>query len=148
MMAEGFATIDVAEVNFYSRQRHRSNGISQGNASVGIGTRVNQNALLLSQSSVDSVNERTFVVGLEGCDLNLKRSGFQLQGTVDIDQRLYTVDTRFSFAQKIQVWAMQYQNIQHKMLSKDLTACYILFTVIPAAPAVMPLQQLTGLAQR
>ncbi len=101
MMAKRFPSIDIAQVDFNRGDGHCGDRISKGDAGVGIGSGVDQDALMMIKGSVDSINQGSFVVGLEESNFDLKGLGFRLQGTINVIQRRCAIDTGFALAEEI-----------------------------------------------
>ena len=105
-MAEGFAGVDVGEVNFDRGQGNRSECVAQGVAVVGEGAGVDEDATGPLTRLVDGVNQLAFVVGLQETQLDaLFLSGF-LQALVNVVQGVMTVDIRLTFAEQVEVRAV------------------------------------------
>lgn len=83
MMAERLAAIDIAEMNLYSGNVYGSDRVSNGHAGVRVGTRINQDALMLPPRSLNSVNESTFVIGLKSRERHLQLFCFLMQHLID-----------------------------------------------------------------
>jgi len=55
-MAKGFSLMNIAQMNFYGRNGYCGHGVTNGYASVGIGTWINQNALVEIQTALNLVH--------------------------------------------------------------------------------------------
>lgn len=64
MVTEGFATMDIAEVNLDGGKVYSGDRISKGNTRMSIGSRIDQDALSLPHCIVDGVHQNAFVVRL------------------------------------------------------------------------------------
>jgi hypothetical protein len=73
MLAEGFAAVDVAEVDFDGGEGDGGDRVSDGDAGVGVGSWVDEDALVLSHGSLNRIDERAFMI-------RLKRSHLDSQG--------------------------------------------------------------------
>ena len=98
-------------MHLYCRQPHRLQRVQQGNAGVGIRGRIDNNAVKFPVSPLDSVYQRTLVVGLKNLAFNLQLSAeapdVLLQGGVG----LLPIDIRLTDAQHVQVGAVQKQQL-------------------------------------
>lgn len=56
MLPEGFSRVDVADVNFDSRQINRGYSVSKRHARVGVGPRIDQNAAVRTQRRLHKIN--------------------------------------------------------------------------------------------
>lgn len=70
-MTEFFARVNIRYMYFYGWSRHRPQGIVQGDAGVGIGASVEDNAVSLEATGVNAVDEVAFVVTLEIIQLHV-----------------------------------------------------------------------------
>ena len=64
MMAESFATMNIAEVNFYRRNGHSGDRVTNGDAGVGIGSWINQQAIKNIKGALNLINQDAFMVRL------------------------------------------------------------------------------------
>ena len=65
VVAKGFAPMDIAEMNLYGRQAYGCDRVSDRHAGVGVGPRVDQNAVLLAKGSLKAIHQSPFAVGLK-----------------------------------------------------------------------------------
>jgi hypothetical protein len=107
MVAEGFSTVDITQMNFNRWEGNCGDRISDGNAGVGVSSGVDQDSLMLIEGGMDGINESSFMVGLEEGELDLQGLGFCFQGTIDIIECCRAVDTRFALAQEIEIGAVE-----------------------------------------
>ena len=104
LMSKGFATVDVADVDFDKGKGHSGQRVSQGDAGVGKGGRVHDKTGYLSiWCAVDQIDQGPFVVALVA--LNRKAFGLaQLnKGLVDLLEGGGAVDLRLSKSKPVEV---------------------------------------------
>jgi hypothetical protein len=70
VVAEGFARVNIGKMHFDERDGGRRQRIAQGDAGVGVARRVDDDEVdVIARGLVDAVDQRAFVVVLEGLDL-------------------------------------------------------------------------------
>lgn len=101
VMTEWFTFVNVAEVHLNRGETNTSDRISNRYAGVGVSTRINQNAILLTIASLDAIYQSTLAVRLEKVYRHLKRTGFISQHRLYSRQRMTAVNAGFAQAQQI-----------------------------------------------
>ena len=71
MVAKGFPLMDIAQMHFYGGEGDSGDRIAHRYARMRIGTRIDQNALMMIQSSLNCVHQGTFVIRLKKSKLYL-----------------------------------------------------------------------------
>ena len=107
----GLARRDVRHVDLEHRERHRLDGVVQGDAVLRQPGRVDEGALHGVDALVQLVDEGTFVVRLEALELAAELAGEHLQLGVDLGQRRAAVDVRLAPAKEIEVGAVQDEDL-------------------------------------
>lgn len=100
--------MDIAKVNFHEGKGHGGKCVAQGNAGVGKGGRVNDQAFhILTQSLLNTVDQLTLVVGLKTLKPKAKglREGYGLG--IDTFKGLRPVDIGLTLPEHIQIGAMK-----------------------------------------
>jgi hypothetical protein len=69
---------------------------------------------------LNPVDQRPFVVALEGQQSNIGRSRLRLEAGIDVPERVAPVDCRLSRAEKIQIRTMQHQHCSVAAQPADL----------------------------
>ncbi len=95
MMPEGFPRVDIGQMHFDERDRHRSQRVAQGDAGMGVAARVDDNeSHSFTSGSLDAVDQVTLMIALEGYQVDRSRLGLAGKGCVDVRQRFVPVDFR------------------------------------------------------
>ncbi len=82
LMAKLFALVDIRQMHLDSRHTAGGNGVADGNAVVGIGTGVNNDAIVAAECILNGRNYFPFGVALHDFDLPVKAKGGGTQGRV------------------------------------------------------------------
>ena len=64
MMAEGFATMNIAEVNFYRRDGHSGDRVTNGDASVSVGSWIDQQTIKNIKGALNMINQDALMIRL------------------------------------------------------------------------------------
>jgi hypothetical protein len=113
MGAPRFTCRDVAHVHFQHREGHGLDGVVQRHAVLRQARRVDERALHAVDVRVQLVDQRAFVVGLEGLDLHAQFAGQCHQLLVDLGQRGGAIDVRLAAAEQVEVGSVQNQQLRH-----------------------------------
>jgi len=109
--SELFTPMDIGEMNLDRRQRDRSQGITNGDAGMGICSRIDEDPLGHPQSTLDCIHQRPFMVGLDygyrAAELLRQIPESLIDGLKGID----AVDARFAGTEQIEVGTMEYKDI-------------------------------------
>lgn len=105
-MADGLARGDVADVHLDDGQRERADAVGQGQARVGVGARVERDALrAVGARGLQAVDQRAFRVALVVRQLHVRIACAE-RGEALLHV-LRAVDRGFALAQQVQVGAVQ-----------------------------------------
>ena len=102
-VAKCFAGRHVRNVNFGHRQRHRGQGISKHYRSVGQTARVYDNSVAVLARLVNRVDQHAFVVALDRTHLKTVDGGSLRNQSLDIGQRLRSVNLGLTRPEQVQV---------------------------------------------
>jgi hypothetical protein len=100
--------IDVGDVHLHYGQAGGGQGIPQGEAVVGEGTRVDDDAIGPGGLRLEEVNDSALAVGLEESKFNLQLPGLLFQEGFELLQGLCPVVGGFPVAKQVQVRAVDY----------------------------------------
>src|SRR5699024_9390627 len=104
MLTEWFARGDVGQVNVDKRQSRAQQGIAQRDAGVGVGSRVEQDAVrVFVTCGVNTVDQCTFTVALKAGQLVATRLRLLTQCLFDVRQRLRAIQTRLACSEQVQI---------------------------------------------
>lgn len=110
-MAEAFTPVRIGKMHFDESQGHRSQRIAQCNARMRKRAGVDDDELgAVGARDVDTVDQRTFVIGLEECELRAFFLRERSQLALNIRQRLAAINGRLARPEQIQIRAVQNQN--------------------------------------
>ena len=113
VMTEGFACVDIGEVNFDERNGHRRQRIADRHAGVGVSRRIDHDEIhMIATGLVDPVDQRTLVIVLKGLNKRTDRVPATGQRPVDIVERGVSVMLGFAAPQQVQVGAVHNQNMR------------------------------------
>ena len=113
-VAESLAGVHVADVHLHHGGGHGADGVLQGDGRVGIGARVEDDAVIIEAHPVDAVDELALDVGLEIIYLHLGMAA--AQGGQAVVERRGAIDARLAAAQQIEVGAVDDLNLLHIIL--------------------------------
>ncbi len=110
LVSELFSLMDVGEMYLECRKLYRCDRIADSDGSMGIGCRVDDDTVRITDTLLDTVHDLTFEVALEEFDLHfvLLRKTFHL--LMDIFQFHRTIDILFSDTEHIEVGTLDYYN--------------------------------------
>ena len=112
MLSERLAGVDVGQVHFHERQIHRHQGIAQGDAGVGVGTRVDDDGVhCLDRRLLDAVHQGAFVVGLEAGQAVTKDHRLAGQRRLDGGEALVAVNPRLPVAEQVEIGTVDQQQV-------------------------------------
>ena len=98
-------------MNLYRRQRDRGQGITNGDAGMGIGSRIDENPLDTPLSTLNCIHQRSLVVGLD----NVYRATELLcqipEPLIDGLKGIGAVNAWFACTEKIEVRTVEYEDI-------------------------------------
>ncbi len=110
-MAEGFAPVDVGQVNFDEAQRDSSQCVAQSNTCMRKSAGVDDDEVRsIGARQMNTIDQSTFVVGLEKSKLRAFALGYWSQLSFDIRQRAAAIDSRLARAQQVQIGSVQNEN--------------------------------------
>jgi len=119
-MAEGFAAVDVREVDFDEGQGHGRQCIADGDAGVGVGGRVDDDELrAVAARGLDAVDQSAFVVALEAAQRGAGGVGDLAEFGIDLGEGLRAVDLGLAGAEQVEVGAMQDENLHQTRGSRQ-----------------------------
>ena len=102
----------VGEVDLYERNGHTNQSVAQCNRGVRIATRIEQNAVqALVHCQVNSVDERTFPIGLEVAQQDAQALSLVVQTRLDLRQCGGAVCPRLPPTQEVQVGTLKNQQL-------------------------------------
>lgn len=107
VMSEGLASVDVAEVNFDEGNQYRVERIADGDAGVGIGGGVDQQAVEAGARRLEPIDDFPFDVGLVEGNLDVQGSGELGQAPVDPLKALAAVDLGLALTEEVEIGAVQ-----------------------------------------
>lgn len=107
VMPKLLPAMDIGEMDLYKGKSDGSHGVAQSNAGMGIGSRIDQNTIIIGRRRLDSIHQCPLTIGLKERQDTPKFCSQRIQGTVDLVKRQTAIDFRFTPAQHIQVWTMQ-----------------------------------------
>lgn len=114
MMAELLSLMHVADMHFDYRSLHSLDCIVNSYGSVGICTCIENDTIHLAESDLmDLIDYSTLVVALVVINLDILMGIAQLPKI--LFKRSRSIDTWFTFAQKIEIWSIDDQN-SHNIL--------------------------------
>ena len=118
-MAEVLPAVRVGDVDLHRGDAHRLYRVQQRHAGVGVGRRVDDDAVHpVKIGLLDGVHQRALVVGLEEGDLRAQLVRFGLDHGFQVLVSGPAVDLRLADAQHVHVGAVKHQNF-HKNPSKS-----------------------------
>ena len=104
MVPERFPFVYIADVYFYHRGRDGTNGIGQGDRSMGQRARVEHDAVGRKPNVVQVIEQGTLMVALEINEFDAQKSRLQL--TKKRLKRLASINIWLAPAQKVEVGAV------------------------------------------
>ncbi len=109
MVAELLAGVDVGDVHLDEGQLGRLEGVAQGQAVVGQGAGVYQDAVGAAGLRLQEIDDLTLVVRLEGRDLGAEFAGPLPHPVLDLFEGDGAVYLRLSLAEQVEVRAVDQQ---------------------------------------
>ena len=98
-------------MHFDKRDGHGRQGVSQGNAGMGIAARIDDDeGHPFAAGGLDAIDQIAFVVALEADQFDRGCLGLAGEGCVDVRQCLLPVDFRLACPEEVQVGAMHHQD--------------------------------------
>jgi hypothetical protein len=118
-MSKRLARVDIGQVYFRHRQwRDRADRVVYGDGSVAVGAGIDDHSGGLFARFLDPGYEIPLVVRLAEIDVQAKRPACRGAILPDLVERLAPVDAGLTFAEHIEIGAVQYKNrFQKKVLS-------------------------------
>ena len=107
VVAEGLAGVNVGNVHFYKGQRYAAEGVADGDAGVGVGTGVDDDAAGIAAGGVDALDDGAFAVALEVLQGDAQRLCLRLQPGDGVIQCLSAQNLRFAQAEQVEVGAVE-----------------------------------------
>lgn len=114
-MSKLLTGMDVGKMDLDGRYRDTTDGITEGNAGVRVGAGVDdQPCDPIGARLVDPIDQGALVIGLKGLDGSavLLAEGDKL--AVNLRQRRPTINLRLTGTEKIQIGAVQNEELQHE----------------------------------
>lgn len=102
-MSELFSGMNVADVDFQKWDCNSCESIAQSYTRMSKTTRVDDDELSLSTGVVDSVDDCSFVVGLEVLDFDSQVFALRFGGCHDVGESGAAVHLRLSRTQKVEI---------------------------------------------
>jgi len=118
MPAELFAPVNIRKVDLHDGHVHGYQRISYGNARMGVGRRVNDDALILPSRLLNPRHQFSLYIGLADIKRHSKVAAEPPQGGINIPKRRRTVDRFLTASEKIEIRAMQDQHTQHNRIQR------------------------------
>ena len=106
LVAKRLAGVDVREVHLHRGEPHTDDRVPQCDTGVGVGPRVDEDAVGPSPGLVQRVYEHTLVVGLHDAQLHTALARSLAQRRVDLVQRHAAVGLRLPPPQQVEVGAV------------------------------------------
>src|SRR5688500_19159979 len=107
-MTEGLACLDVGKVHLDKRTPDTGQCVTECDAGVRVGARVDQEPAHSGSRLLDPVHQQPFHIALKRLDLDSQRRGFLTEPGVDVPKRQRPIDLRLALSQQIQVRAVKY----------------------------------------
>lgn len=114
-----FTGMDVGEVDLHRREADCRQGITDGDAGVGIGGGIDDDSGISIAGGLDRINQGTFTIGLKELDRYRQFGSQPRQFIIDTCQRGCPVNTGLPSTKQIQVWTMNDQNLHTDSLKKQ-----------------------------
>ena len=106
--------MDIGNMNFDKRNGNAGQCIAQGDTGMGKGGRINQDkGRAIRACGMDAVDQLMLSVALELFQGKACGAGVLAQLLLNIGEGCVAVYMRFTTAQQIQIWPLQYQNACH-----------------------------------
>ncbi len=136
-MAKGFTAVDIGKMDLHAGEAHRRQSISNGNAGMGIGRRVDHYSAALIPTILNRSDQFPFTIGLKKNDLTGQLGGELGQVTINISEGQTAVDARFTGTEKIQIRSMEYQKFHNYESSRSSSYVFSLsrYRPRPMAPS-------------
>ena len=112
-----FARGDVADVDFDGRNADGAQGVGDGDAGVGVGGRVDDDAVARSQRLLDTVDDRALVVALEELTAHASALAVGADQFFQIGQRFMSVDFRLAAPEHVHVRAVDDKDVHSSSAS-------------------------------
>ena len=111
-MAEFLASMHIGYVHFDKRYGHTQQGVAKRDAGMRESARVYENVVHLQQLRLmDGIHQLVFRIALYAGDLSTLGIPRCYKACLHIRQGLVSIYRGFSRAQKIQIWAIQQENV-------------------------------------
>ena len=107
VVSKFFPSMNIGEVDFYGRHLDCGDGVSQRNAGVRVGGRVEYDGAVIALSSLNPTDEFALVVGLLKCRRHAALVGLILHMRFNVSQRCPSVCFGFALAEQVQVGAVE-----------------------------------------
>ena len=105
-LPKGFSSVHIGNVNFNRWDRYGLQRIQNGNGGMGLGSRIDDNTVVLSVGSLNRIHDCPFVIGLKAVHLSAMGSTVGLDLFTQVFVILSAVNTRFPLPQQVQVGAV------------------------------------------
>lgn len=116
MLAEGFAAVDVREVDFGKGDGDGGECVAQGNAGMGEGSGVDDDVIdFVFACGVDEVDEDAFVVVLDEFEVVAEAGRHFAEAVFDAVEGVMPVVRRFAAAEQVEVGAVDDKNERHRV---------------------------------
>lgn len=103
-LAKVFALGNVGDVNFYRRNPNGFHSVQQRDGGVGVGSRIDDDAVCVFVAGLDLVDEVTFVVALVDLDVDAARLRVVFDQRAEIGVGGAAVDVWLADAEHIEIW--------------------------------------------
>lgn len=112
VLTELFAGVDVGKVNLDHREFAPDQRVSQADARMRQPRRVDQDPVGVASGFLNPVDQQSLVIGLKGIEFTSGLLGEAGEQAVYFGEIRRPVDLRFSGAEHVQIWAVDYENAQ------------------------------------
>src|SRR5687767_101618 len=101
---------DIGEVHFHEWYRHREQRVTDGQAGMGVGRRVEDQSVCGGRERLDLVDQGAFVVGLEKAERGAQPGRLDAKHRFDVREGRRAVDGWFAGTEEIEVRAVENRN--------------------------------------
>ena len=122
MVAEGFPLVDVADVDLDDRRFDARYGVGQGDAGVGEGPGVEDDAVVSKADLVELIDQLALVVALEVLQRHVVLYELALEVDHEILKGVLAVDLRLALAEQVEVGAVDDDDAEHVRGGRGLEA--------------------------
>lgn len=103
----------IGEVDLDGGEAHRQQRVSNGNAGVGVSTRIDDDPRYQRSRRLNCVDQAALGVGLGSGDRDLKLGAPISDQAVDLGEGCGSVDLRLPGAEQVEIGPVQYQNLHN-----------------------------------